>query len=149
MGRSFLTDNDPLCDDFHMKRAKWRVKPGKTLGEFTKKFMAIQNEGFETYFTRIPRRATKSAARTAIFKFNKDERQRWSTSRRTRPQQVPVQGPLSQQPLRIPAPATGTQQQPIAQPRLIPATSSPTSAGASSTTTTAGQIEAGAQTVSE
>ena len=147
MGRSFLADKDPLCDDFHLKRAKWRVKIGKVVGEFTKKFMAIQNDGFETYFSRIPRRASKRAARKAIFKFNKDERSRWQTQRRPRPQPAPQSGPLLQQPL--PAPAT-TEQQPTERPRLLATASAPTATGAATAATEAAtQIEAGSEAASQ
>ena len=144
MGRSFLADNDPLCDDFHMKRAKWRVKPGKIVGEFTKKFMTIQNDCFETYFTKIPRRATKRTAKAAIFKFNKDERQRWQEQRRSRPQPPPDPGALQQQPLRPPATATGLRQ-PHEQPRLVQTAGASALQGAPATTTTATATEAVAE----
>ena len=151
MGKSFLADNDPLCEDFHMKRAKWRVKPGKTVGSFTKQFMTIQNDGFETYFTKIPRRATKRAARTSLAKYNKHERQRWATRRWTRSQELPATRPLPQQPIRTPAATAAGLQQPTQQPRFLQTASapSPASGAASATTTTATQTEAGCQTGSE
>ena len=150
MGRSFLADKDPLCDDFHMKRAKWRVKSGKVVGEFTKKFMAIQNDGFETYFSRIPRRATKRTARKQIFKFNRDERARWQTQRRPKPQPLPQPGTLQQQPLRPPATTATPDRRPTEQPWLLETAGAPAAASTSSAAAeTAAQTEAGSQTASE
>ena len=147
MGRSFLADKDPLCDDFHIKRAKWRVKIGKVVGEFTKKFMATQNDGFETYFSRIPRRASKRAARKAIFQFNKDERAKWQAQRRPRPQLPHQSGSLQQQPL--PATEQQAEQQPAEQPRVITTASAPTTTGAAAATEAATEIEAGSEAASQ
>ena len=109
--------------------------------------MATQNDGFETYFSRIPRRASKRAARKAIFEFNKNERSKWQTQRRPRPQLPPQPGALQQQPL----PATEqqpTEHQPTERPRLLATASAPTATGAAATEA-ATQIEAGSEAASQ